>query len=140
MSGLCLEDLGLGQSAERTWTVDAAAIDAFAAVSGDDNPLHTDEAYAATGPFHGRVAHGMLAASYISAVLGAQLPGAGAIYLAQTLRFLRPVRIGDEVKVTVTVTGIDPAKARVTLSTRCAVGRKSVVDGEAQVLVSRRGA
>jgi 3-hydroxybutyryl-CoA dehydratase len=138
ISGHCLEDLSLGQSAERVWTVSEATIAAFAEVSGDQNPLHLDEAAAATGPFHGRVAHGMLAAGYISAVLGCQLPGAGAVYLAQSLRFLRPVRIGDELRVKVTVTAIDEAKGHVTLSTLCAVGRKTVVDGEARVMVARR--
>ena len=138
MSDVRLEELSLGQSAQRSWTVSEATIAAFAEVSGDANPLHMDETFAAKGPFHGRVAHGMLAASYISAVLGMQLPGPGAVYLSQSLRFLRPVRIGDEVVVTVTVKAIDAGKSHVTLSTRCVVGRKAVVDGEAMVLVSGR--
>jgi len=139
-AGLCFEDLSLGQSAARSWTVTLADIEAFAAVSGDTNPVHMDEASAAASPFKGRVAHGMLAASHISAVLGMQLPGPGAIYLSQTLRFLRPVRPGDQLDVTVTVTDLDPAKAHATLSTVGKVGRKAVVDGVAVVLVSRRSA
>ena len=139
MSGLRLEDLNLGQSAEREWTVSEATLAAFAEVSGDANPLHMDEAYAAASPFKGRVAHGMLVGSYISAVLGMQLPGPGAIYQSQSLKFRRPVRIGDRVLARVAIKAIDEAKGHVTLSTVCSVAGKRVVDGEAVVVVSRRG-
>jgi 3-hydroxybutyryl-CoA dehydratase len=139
MAGFCLEDLSVGQSASRARTVSEADIAAFAAVTGDENPVHLDEAYAATTPFKGRIAHGMLSAGYISAVLGVDLPGPGAIYLSQTLRFRRPVHIGDEVVAQVTVSAIDAEKARVTLQTVCSVAGKTVVDGEAVVMVSRRG-
>ena len=111
---------------------------AFAEVSGDRNPVHLDEAYAQTTQFKGRIAHGMLSAAYISAVLGTQLPGPGCIYLAQAMRFKRPVRIGDEVTTRATVTDIDQEKARVTFSTVCSVGGKAVVEGEATVMVPRR--
>ena len=140
MSGLVLEDLSPGQTAEREWTVTEAVIAAFAEVSGDDNPVHLDEAFAATTPFKGRIAHGMLAGSYISAVIGMQLPGPGTIYLSQALRFRRPVRIGDRVLARVVITAIEEAKAHVTLSTVCSVNGKAVVEGEAVVMVSRRGA
>jgi 3-hydroxybutyryl-CoA dehydratase len=139
LASLCLEDLSVGQSARRSRAVTAADIQAFAAVTGDENPVHMDEAYAAATPFKGRIAHGMLAAGYISAVLGVDLPGPGAIYLSQSLRFRRPVRIGDTVETQVTVSAIDSDKARVTLQTVCSVAGKPVVDGEAVVLVSRRG-
>ena len=86
-----MEDLAVGQAAELTRTVAAADLHAFAAVTGDDNPLHLDDEYAATTPYKGRIAHGMLAAGYISAVIGTRLPGPGAIYVSQTLRFRRPV-------------------------------------------------
>jgi 3-hydroxybutyryl-CoA dehydratase len=137
---LRLEDLSVGQTAERAHTVTEADILAFAAVSGDDNPLHLDEAYAAQTPFKGRIAHGLLAASYVSAVLGTQLPGPGAVYLSQSLRFRRPVRIGDTVTARVSVTGIDAEKKRVTLETVCLVDGKTVVDGEAVIMVERRDA
>lgn len=139
MPGFCLEDLSVGQSARRSHTVTDADIHAFAEVTGDHNPLHLDEAYARTTPFKGRIAHGMLSAGYISAVLGVDLPGEGAIYLSQSLRFRRPVRIGDTVETVVTVQAIDSEKARVTLETVCSVAGKAVVDGEAVVMVSRRG-
>ena len=140
MQGAYLEDLEIGQTAELRRTVTAADIEAFAAVTGDVNPVHLDEAYAATTQFKGRIAHGMLSAGYISAVLGTELPGPGAIYVSQTLNFRRPVRIGDEVTAEVKVTAIDPARGRVTFATGCVVGGKTVVEGEAVVVVPRRAA
>jgi 3-hydroxybutyryl-CoA dehydratase len=135
---LRLEDLILGQSAERTHGVTEADIAAYAAVSGDDNPVHLDESYAARTQFKGRIAHGMLAVGYLSAALGTQLPGPGAIYLSQSLKFRRPVRIGDVVTARVRITAIDADSGRVTLETLCLVGDKTVVEGEAVVLVGRR--
>ena len=138
MNGLRLEDLSLGQSAEISHVVTDADIRAFAAVSGDNNPVHLDEDYAAATPFKTRIAHGMLSAGYISAVLGTRLPGPGAIYISQTMNFKRPVRIGDEVITRATVSAIDSEKARVTLATVCEVAGKAVVEGEAVVMVPRR--
>ena len=139
MSGLFLEDLTVGQSAEAARDVEGADIDAFAAVSGDHNPVHLDEAFAATTQFGGRIAHGMLSASFISALIASRLPGPGAIYLSQTLKFLRPVRIGDTVVTRAEVTDIDASKARVTLTTTCRVGEKTVLTGEAVILAPRKG-
>ena len=139
MSGFHLEDLSVGQSAERDRTVAEADIQGFAEVSGDFNPVHMDEAYAATTMFKGRIAHGMLGASYLSALLAGDLPGPGSVYLSQSLQFLRPVRIGDAVTAKVTVLAIDPDKARVTLETVCSVAGKAVIKGEAVVMVPRRG-
>jgi 3-hydroxybutyryl-CoA dehydratase len=133
-----LEDLQVGQTAEKRRAVTEADISAFAAVTGDDNPLHLDDTYAAATPFKGRIAHGMLSAGYISAVLGTELPGPGAIYVSQTLSFRRPVRIGDEVTAEVRVAAIDGARGRVTFETACVVAGKVVVDGEAVVMVPRR--
>ncbi|MBO9557348.1 MAG: MaoC family dehydratase [Caulobacter sp.] len=140
MSGLFLEDLSVGQSAELVRTVTEGDIVAFADVTGDTNPVHLNADYAATTPFGERIAHGMLSAGYISAVLGTTLPGPGAVYLSQTLNFKRPVKIGAEVVARVTVTAIDEAKARVTLDTTCLVNGKAVVGGEAVVLAPRKAA
>lgn len=134
----CLEDLTVGQAAERSSVVTAADLEAFAAVTGDDNPLHLDEVFAAATPFGGRIAHGMLMAGYISAVLGADLPGHGSIYISQTLKFRRPVRIDDLVNTRAEILAIDRDRARVTLATACTVDGRTVVDGEAEVLVPRR--
>lgn len=139
MHELYLEDLHLGQSAEVSREVTDADVRAFARVTGDDNPLHLDEAFASTTPFGGRIAHGMLSAGYISAVLGRHLPGNGAVYLSQTLHFRRPVRIGDTVTARAQITAIDAERGRVTLNTICLVAGKTVVEGEAQVIAPRRG-
>jgi 3-hydroxybutyryl-CoA dehydratase len=115
-------------------TVTEADIIAFAGVSGDDNPVHLNEDFAATTMFKGRIAHGMLSVGYISAVIGTRLPGPGCIYLSQSLRFKAPVSIGDTVTARVTVTAMDRERNRVTLSTVCTVGNKVVIDGEAEVM------
>ena len=138
MQGLYFDELTEGQSAELVRVVGAADIEAFAEVSGDVNPVHLDEAYARATPFGGRIAHGMLGAAYISAVLGTKLPGPGAIYLSQALRFRRPVKIGDPVTAKVTVKALDEKRGHVTLETLCQVNGKTVVDGEAVVMVPRR--
>lgn len=138
MQGLFLEELSVGQSDELVYTVTEDTIIQFAQVSGDANPVHLDEAYAATTPFKGRIAHGMLSAAYISAVLGTRLPGPGTVYMSQALRFKRPVRIGDVVIARATVSAIDTEKARVTLETVCIVNDKPVLEGEAMVMVPRR--
>ena len=137
-AGFFLEDLEVGQQAETSRQVAEADIAAFAAVSGDDNPLHLDQAYAETTPFKGRIAHGMLSAAFISAVLGTKLPGPGAVYVTQSLRFRRPVRAGDQVTTRVTVEAVDTAKALVTLKTVVLVNGKTAVDGEAIVTAPRR--
>ena len=140
MQGLYFEDLSVGQTAEMTRVVGAADIEAFAEVSGDMNPLHLDEAYAKTTTFGERIAHGMLSGAYISAVLGGKLPGPGVIYLSQSLRFRRPVKIGDLVRARATVKVLDANRAHVTLDTVCEVNGKTVVDGEALVIAPRRPA
>jgi len=119
-------------------TVTEADIVLFAQVSGDNNPVHLDEAFAAQTPFKTRIAHGMLSAAYISAVIGTQLPGPGTIYMQQALRFKRPVKIGDEVTTIATVTEIDPVKGRVSIETVCLVGGKPVIEGEALVMAPRK--
>ena len=138
MSALYLEDISVGQSAEIAHTVTDGDIRAFAEVSGDNNPVHLDDAYAAATPFKTRIAHGMLSGAYISAVLGTRLPGPGAVYISQTMTFRRPVRIGDEVTARVTVSAIDPERSRVTLATVCEAAGKTVVEGEAVVMVPKR--
>lgn len=138
-TGLFFEDLTIGQSATRRHVVTDADIRAFADVSGDHNPVHMDEAFAAATPFKGRIAHGMLSGAYISALIAGELPGPGAIYISQVLNFKRPVRINDELVTTVTVTALDDVKGRATLATVCTVNDKAVVEGEAVIMVPRKG-
>jgi len=134
----CLEDLSLGMSATFTKTVTEADVVAFAAVSGDTNPIHLDEAYAAKTVFKTRIAHGILSAAYISAALATRLPGAGAVYVSQSLKFKAPVRIGDTVTAYIEVTDILTEKKFATFKTQCLVGEKVVLDGEATLMVPRR--
>ena len=130
-----IDELAVGASAEYAKTVTEADVMAFAEVTGDFNPVHVDEAAAARSPFGGRIAHGMLAAGLISAVLAMKLPGPGTIYLGQTLRFTKPVRIGDTVTARVEVLEV-MRKRRVRLATTCRNQHGEVVlDGEATVLV-----
>lgn len=134
-----VEDITPGLSRELTKTITDEDIRLFAQISTDHNPVHLDEAYAAETLFKGRIAHGMLTGSLISAVVGEQLPGHGTVYLSQNLKFRAPVRPGDTVTARVTVTAVDQEKARVTLDTVCEVEGKPVAVGEAQVLAPRRG-
>jgi 3-hydroxybutyryl-CoA dehydratase len=138
-TGYFFEDLAEGQSAEFSKIVTEAYIVKYAEISGDTNPVHLDAAYAATTMFKERIAHGMLTAGFISAVFGTKLPGPGSIYVNQSLKFRAPVKIGDEVTATVTVTGKVPEKKFVTFSTVCSVGGKAVLEGEATLMVPTKG-
>ena len=139
MTGVMFEDLAVGQKAELGKTVSEADILMFAAVSMDTNPVHLNAEAAAGTVFKERIAHGMLSAGFISAVLGTVLPGPGTIYLAQSLRFRAPVKIGDTVTAVVEVTALDTEKKRATLKTQCLVKGKVVIDGEATVMPPSRG-
>jgi 3-hydroxybutyryl-CoA dehydratase len=129
------DDLGLGQTATLTRIVTAADVAAFAALSGDVNPIHLDDAYAASTRFGGRIAHGLFTASLVSTLLGTRLPGPGAIYIGQTLRFLAPVRIGARLEVTVEVVELVRAGRRCRLACRVAADGVPVLEGEAEVMV-----
>jgi 3-hydroxybutyryl-CoA dehydratase len=136
--GYYLEDLETGMTAVYAKTVTEADIVMFAGISGDTNPVHLDALFAEQTPFKGRIAHGMLAASFISTVLGTKLPGPGCIYLGQSLKFRAPVKAGDTVTARVTVRDVNRDKKRITVATVCTVGDTVVIDGEAQLMVSRR--
>lgn len=135
---IVIEDLEIGMTRHLTKQVTDRDIELFAEVSTDHNPVHLDEAYAQDTMFQGRIAHGMLTAGLISAVIGEQLPGHGTVYLGQTLKFMAPVRPGDTVRAEVKVDAIDHPKRRVTLATRCLVGDTVVLKGEAVVLAPSR--
>ncbi len=119
MIGKTMEQLRVGQSARFAKTVSESDIYLFAGVTGDMNPAHVNEVYASQTHFKTRIAHGMLAAGFISTVLGCHLPGPGTVYLSQELRFLAPVRIGDTITAQARVTRLDPDRRRVTLATEC---------------------
>ena len=131
---ICIEDIEIGMRRHLRKEITDRDIELFAEVSTDRNPVHLDDDYAMETIFEGRIAHGMLTAGLISAVIGEQLPGHGTIYLGQSLKFLAPVRPGDVVVAEVEVMQIDYGKRRVTLDTRCLVDGKPVLKGEATVL------
>ncbi|MCT8159625.1 MaoC family dehydratase [Pseudoruegeria sp. SHC-113] len=135
---ICIEDLEIGMVRSLRKQVTDRDIELFAEVSTDRNPVHLDEAYAQDTIFEGRIAHGMLTAGLISAVIGEQLPGHGTVYMGQSLKFLAPVRPGDVVLAEVEVLEIDHAKRRVRLDTRCLIDGKPVLKGEATVLAPSR--
>ena len=133
-----IDQLHPGMSASMAKTVTEADIILFAGITGDNNPVHINEEYAAATPFEGRIAHGMLTASLVSTVLGTRLPGYGTIYLSQSARFRAPVSIHDTVNVIATIKALDPGKKRVTLETNCYVKGKLVLEGEAVVIAPSR--
>lgn len=133
-----IDDIKIGMMRQLTKQITDRDIELFAEVTTDHNPVHLDDDYASATMFKGRIAHGMLTAGLISAVIGEQLPGHGTIYMEQSLKFLAPVRPGDVVRAEVTVTAIDLKKRRVTLATQCLVDEKPVLVGEATVLAPRR--
>ena len=135
---VCIEDIEIGMTRQLKKIVTDRDIEMFAEVSTDHNPVHLNEDYANETIFGGRIAHGMLTAGLISAVIGEQLPGHGTVYLGQTLKFLRPVRPGDQVTTQVEVINIDLGRGQVRLKTYCLVDGKKVLEGEATVLAPSR--
>ena len=135
---LYFEDLSVGLTEELRKTIDASDVVGFAEVTGDRNPIHLSEHFAAKTPFGTRIAHGLYTASLISAVLGTRLPGPGAVYISQTLNFRAPVKIGDTVAVKVAVAELMPEKSRARLACTCSVEGETVLDGEAWVKVPSR--
>lgn len=132
---LYFEDLSVGMTETLAKTIASSDVVGFAQLTGDRNPVHLSEHFAAKTTFGGRIAHGLYTASLISAVLGTRLPGPGAIYISQTLNFRAPVRIGDRVDVTVTVAELVPERQRARLTCVCKVENDIVLDGEALVKV-----
>ncbi len=135
---LYFEDLSLGMTEALTKVVSSDDVVGFAEITGDRNPIHLSEHFAAKTPFGTRIAHGLYTAGLISALLGTRLPGPGAIYISQSLYFRAPVKIGDTVEVTVTVEELIPEKVRARLACACRVGDTVVLDGEALVKVPSR--
>ena len=138
LDGYDIEDLSVGMSATFAKTITEADIVLFASASGDNNAVHINEEFAQTTQFKGRIAHGMLTASVISAAIAGRLPGPGTIYLGQNLRFKAPVRPGETVHAKVTVKELFPEKRRVALNTVCTVGGKVVIEGDALVMPTSR--
>tara|TARA_R110002094_G_scaffold61791_9_gene72298 strand:+ start:1582 stop:2025 length:444 start_codon:yes stop_codon:yes gene_type:complete len=135
---ICIEDIEIGMMRYLRKVVTDEDIQMFAQISTDHNPVHLDDDYAQDTIFEGRIAHGMLTAGLISAVIGEQLPGHGTVYMGQSLKFLAPVRPGDMVYAEVKVTDIEFGKRRVKMDCHCSVDGKKVLIGEATVLAPSR--
>jgi len=131
----CFDELIVGQLYSTVNTVSDADIVKFSEVTGDVNPIHLDDDYAKSSVFGARIAHGMISAGYISAIFGTKFPGAGSIYLSQSLKFRAPVKIGDTVETTVTITDLNEKRKYVTLKCECKVRDVIVLTGEAQLKV-----
>lgn len=137
---LYFEDVRVGMRESYAKEVRVSDVVGFAEISGDRNPIHLSEHFAAKTPFGGRIAHGLYTASLISAVIGTRLPGPGAIYISQTLRFLAPVRIGDTVEASVKIVDLIEKGRRARLRCECRVGDIIVLEGEAEVKIPPRPA
>ena len=133
-----LEDLEVGMKATTNMVITGEKIDVFAELTGDKNPIHVDEEFAKTTMFGKRIAHGALSASLISAVLGNDLPGPGAVFVELNLRFRRPAFIGDDVIAVAEVAEINERNGRVKMKCYCEVNGKQICRGDAGVIVKKR--
>jgi len=130
-----IDTLNVGMMESYEQTITDADIKTFAGLSGDNNPVHMSEEYAENSRFKKRIAHGLLSASFFSALFGTKLPGYGCVYVSQNLNFKRPVYLGDTVKATVEIIKIDKEKSRVFFKTLCRVSGKIVIDGHAEIFI-----
>lgn len=130
-----LEEIEIGMEVSYSQTITDTDVKAFSGISGDKNPLHMDDEYAKNSRYKKRIAHGMLSASFFSALFGTKIPGEGCVYISQSLKFKRPVYLDDTVIASVIVTNVDLAKKRVFFQTVCKVNNKIVIDGEAELFV-----
>ena len=130
-----IDEISVGMSASYAQTITDADVKQFAGISGDNNPVHMNEEYANESRFKKRIAHGLLSASFFSALFGTRLPGKGCVYVSQNLDFKKPVYLGDTVTATVTVTDIDIKKKRVFFETKCLVKNRIVIDGTAELYI-----
>ena len=130
-----VEEIEIGMNASYSQTITDADVKTFAGLSGDHNPVHVDEIYAENSRYKKRIAHGLISASFFSALFGTKLPGKGCVYVSQNLNFKRPVYLGDTVTAIVTVTSVDIVKKRVFFDTKCLVKNKAVITGTAELYI-----
>ena len=130
-----IEEIEVGMEESYSQTITDADIKTFAGISGDRNPIHMDDTYVKKSRFKKRIAHGMISSSFFSALFGTKLPGAGCLYISQSLNFKKAVYIGDTVTAIIIVKKVDIKKKRVSFDTICKVGHKTVIDGEAELYI-----
>ena len=138
LHGFFIQDLKVGQEAILSKTVTEADIANFSGVTGDNNPVHISDDFASKTIFKKRVAHGFFTASLISTLIATKLPGPGSIYISQTLKFLAPAYIGDNILTRAIIQKIDKEKRRVNLLTECFISNKKILTGEAEILVDKK--
>ena len=138
LHGFFIEDLKVGQEAILSKTITEADIANFSGVTGDNNPVHISDDFASKTIFKKRVAHGFFTASLISTLIATKLPGPGSIYISQTLKFLAPAYIGDNILTKAIIQKIDKEKRRVNLLTECFISNKKILTGEAEILVDTK--
>jgi len=132
---MCIEDIKIGMEASYSQTITDTDVKAFSGISGDKNPIHMSDEYANKSRFKKRIAHGMISASFFSALFGTKLPGEGCVYVSQSLEFKKPVYLNDTITAIVTVSKIDLEKRRVFFRTICKVKHKIVIDGHAELYI-----
>lgn len=130
-----IEDLVIGMSASYSQTITDADVKSYAALSGDRNPIHMDDEYSEKSRYGKRIAHGMISSSFFSALFGTKLPGAGCVYISQSLKFRKPVYIGDTVTAVIEVTNVNIEGKRVAFNTYCTVSGQKVITGEAEIYI-----
>ena len=138
LNSIPIEEIKIGMKASYSQTITDADIKAFAGISGDRNPVHMDEEYASNSRYKKRIAHGLMTASYFSALFGTKIPGEGCVYVSQTLNFKKPVYVGDTVTATVEVFNVDLEKFRVFFRTICRVKQRIVTDGVAEIYIPNK--
>lgn len=131
-------DVEVGSEFTKTKKILESDVVGFSEISGDKNPVHLDKNYAEKSMFKGQIAHGLMSASYFSAIFGMDFPGPGCVYVAQNLKFLRPVYVNDTVVATAKITEVNPKKRRIYFHTVCKVNGKRVIDGEAEIFVPEK--
>ena len=138
LNSIPIEEIKIGMKASYSQTITDTDIKAFAGISGDRNPVHMDEEYASNSRYKKRIAHGLMTASYFSALFGTKIPGEGCVYVSQTLNFKKPVYVGDTVTATVEVFNVDLEKFRVFFRTVCRVKQRIVTDGVAEIYIPNK--
>jgi len=132
-----IDDIEIGMSASYSQTITDADIKSFAGISGDNNPVHMSDEFAQSSRFKKRIAHGLLSASFFSALFGTKLPGEGCVYVGQSFRFKLPVYVDDTVTATIIVTSVDKENGRIFFDTRCRVRNRIVIEGEAEIYLPK---
>lgn len=134
-NNITIDDMHIDMEVQSKRIITEADINDFAKISGDFNPIHIDEEYAKKTRYKKKIAHGLMSASFFSALFGTKLPGSGCVYTSQSLRFKRPIFVGDEVNTVIKIKSIDKEQSKIVFTTQCIVKLKIAIDGEAEIYI-----